>query len=141
MKFVLVLSLVSLASFAKINMKIDLSTTVAKDKKEQIKKRAIELNTELDSVQTIKLDNKNEIIEIKVSKKFPEDFKALEGFDEKNYEFYIESKIYDTSKGEKKLISAPKVITVPGKEAIIEKHETKDDAEITTRMIIKSQEI
>ena len=141
MRLALAILVLATAAMAKVNMKIDLSTSVLKDKRITTKARALEINTDLETTQVIKLDDQGQEIEIKVSKNFPEEFKALDSFDEKAVEFYIESKIYEKTKKGRKLISAPKVITVPGKEAIIEKTEEKDGVEIKTRMVIKPTQI
>jgi hypothetical protein len=136
-KLIVAILMLSFSSFAKVNLKINLSTNIEqKDKTTVEKVREFEVITNLDKIQIIKL-NINEEMEVKVSKVIPEGFTV----ENNAHDFFIDTKIYKISKNSRELISAPKVLTVPGKKAMIETVEEKNGKTITTRMLILPKEI
>lgn len=80
--------------------------------------------TDFDKVKTISIPDSDKIIEMTISEDIPEEVRnpdIILG------EVHFNIKVYQKLKGEKKLISSPEVITILGKEALLEMFSKSDD--------------
>jgi len=108
--------LFSMASFAGISLDIDFKNNDS-GKVTKFKKT---IETYIDETQTFKIPNSNKIVEIKVTDRIPEVLTDGQKFDD---QVLVDMKVIEMVKNERKVIVSPKIITVLGKEAMMEIYE------------------
>lgn len=119
LKLLVFFCLFSSSAFASIKVNLDYKDNELGD--EIVLKE--EFETHLGETTTFNIPNKNQVIELKVTDNIP-DILVETGRTEN--QVMVDMKVYKEFKGERVLISAPKIISVFGQEASMQTYEDKE---------------
>jgi hypothetical protein len=116
----LICSFISTAAFSKINLAIDLKSNLGGKEIELQDKIEIDFN----QIKAINIPGSNQLIELSISNNIPELFPDKNEPSEDA--LFIDMKIIKVENGKREVVSSPKVLTIYGVEAKMERFKSNE---------------